>query len=183
MRKVGDFCAFFFIVSVVILSIVSILGVWNIFGDDVISKSFQTLGLLAGVSLVVIVASRFMNSHHLGQGEHVMAAEIGSSVPPPQNIVQMFSSIRHMTIMLLIMSVAFMTLFGVLSIWEVFSKEVMTKSISSIAILGFMSFIIVMTCLEREDHKLIRNRMSDNSVVGIIIVFVFLGWWFFSSLF
>jgi hypothetical protein len=183
MRKVADFSAFFFIVSVVILSIVSILGVWNIFGEDVISKSFQTLGLLAGVSLVVIVASRFMNNHHVTSDGMGAPTEIGASIPPPANIVQLFSSIRHMTIVLLIMSVVFMTLFGVLSIWEVFSKEVMTKSISSISILGFMSFIIVMTCLEREDHKLIKNKMNDQSVAGVVIIFVFLGWWFFSSLF
>jgi hypothetical protein len=182
MRKVADFSAFFFIIAVVILSVVSILGVWNIFGDDVISKSFQTLGLLAGVSLVVIVASRFMNSHHMSQEGMNAQSNVGVPLPPPANIVQMFSSIRHMTVVLLIMTVVFLTLSGVLSIWEIFSKDVMTKSISSIAILGFMSFVIVMTCLEREDHKLIKNKISDQTIGGFVIIFVLLGWWFLNSL-
>lgn len=157
----------FFIACVAVLSIISIFGVWEIFSDDVILKSFQTLGLLAFVAVVVIVASRFV-------GDPSATEEV---VPNPA-----FRAVRNVTLATLIGSSAFLAFLGVLSIWEVITdKDILFKTLGSLCITAFSSLIIVMVCLEREKNKAWEKHSGQITggtfIAGVILI------WLFAALF
>ena len=152
----------FFIVAVVILSFVAILGVWDFFSSDVITKSFETLGLLAMVALVVMVASKF----------------VGDPTDPTTIVVAnpLFRAMRNITLGTLIVSSAFLALLGVMAIWDVITDhQVLAKSLSSLAILAFASLVIVITCLDREGSEFWEKRGKEISG-GAIFVAIILVW-------
>ena len=62
MKKIQGYAAGFFVFAVAFLGMISILGVWNVFSGDVITKSFETLGVLAGVAAIVMIAGRFIDT-------------------------------------------------------------------------------------------------------------------------
>ncbi|MDB5194434.1 MAG: hypothetical protein JWN50_448 [Parcubacteria group bacterium] len=175
MKKLQNGSAFFFIIAVVVLSAISIMGVWNIFSHDVITKSFETLGLLAGVSVLIMVAGRFVDSKE--ESALVMGPDGQTTVVPDINPT--FTSIRHLTVGLLVVSVSILALLGIMAIWEVLAGDVLSKSVSSIVILAFASLIITITCLDRERHKLLNQKISG----GVVLVVAILAWIFFVSIF
>ena len=141
MKSIKSFAAYFFVISVSILTVISILGVWDVFGDEVIWKSFKTLGLLAVVAIIAIIAG-----DHMGNRADTTVIAV-----PPSPV---WSEIRQATVVILIVSISLLALLGVLSIWEIIQdKEVQYKSLSSLAILGFGSLIIVATCRNMEDKN------------------------------
>lgn len=150
-----------FIACVVVLTAISVFGVWDIFSGDVIMKSFETLGLLALVAIVVIVASNFV-------GDPGAANVV--AVPNPG-----FRIMRNVTLTTLIASSTFLALLGVMSIWELISdQKVLGKSLSSLAIVAFASLIIVLLCLEREKSPLWEKRSAEISGGAIIAAIVFI---------
>ena len=52
-----------FIMSVVILTLLAVLAIWDVLEKDVLWKSLSTIGILAFASLVVIVAARAVEKH------------------------------------------------------------------------------------------------------------------------
>jgi len=170
MKKLQNTAALLFIACVGLLTIVSILGVWNVFATDVIWKSFQTIGLLAAVSVIVIFAGRFMDMKHAGE-----VAQI-EEIPNP-----IFEVVRRLTVVFLVTAIAVLALLGILSIWEVVGGDVISKSFSSIVIATFSSLIIVVTCLEREKDKMLKNHTEISG--GAVLLF-FLGiWWMYTLIF
>jgi len=160
MKSIQNAASSLFIVAVAVLSLISILGVWDFFNKDVIVKSFQTLGLLAVVAIVVMVAGRFV-----GRGP-----ESGVSVALPHPI---FKTIRVITLGILIVSAVLLAFLGICSIWDIITeKEILYKSLSSLGILAFSAFVIVMTCLEREDSPLLKRngKTSSGGIIGIILL-------------
>lgn len=155
MRKIQDLAAYFFILAVAVLSTISILGVWKVFGNDVIIKSFQTLGLLALVAIVVAIAGKFVDS--------------GSATPEVPADTSSFTAIRHGTVTLLIVFIAMIALLGVLAIWDVISGDAVGKSVSSMAIASLSALIVAATCLQREDHPLMHKQVSGWGVFFILI--------------
>ena len=149
-----------FIICVSVLSAVSILGVWEFFSSDVITKSFETLGLLAFVAVLVIVASKFVGDPH---------AIDEAPVSHPG-----YHAIRNITLVTMIASSVLLALLGVLSIWDVISDtSTIHKSLSSLGIIAFASMIIVMVCLEREQHPFWKKRareMTGGSVLAAILL-------------
>jgi len=176
MKAIQDGAAFFFIAAVATLSVISVLGVWEFFARDVISKSFQTLGLLAVVSIVVIVAGRYIDARHSGQG-------VPAYVPNAA-----FSTLRKLTLAILIMLAAVLALLGVMAIWDVIAdKDVLWKSIGSLAVMAFASFIIVLTCSEREKLPTVNSDgttsvAGSNGMVGIILSLLIAGWFIMTAL-
>jgi hypothetical protein len=76
----------------------------------------------------------------------------------------------------LIASASLLALLGVLSIWEVMSSEVLTKSLSSIGVIAFSSFVIVMICLEKEKYEFTHKKMSGWTIFFLIMLaYTFLG--------
>lgn len=135
MRAIKGYAAAFFIFAIVVLGIISILGVWDFFDGDVIWKSFETLGLLAIVALIIVAAGQAMDSK--------------SDVIYEPNPV--WTEVRKGTLGLLIASTAILALLGILSIWNVITNsDVLYKSMGSVAIIAFVSLIIVMTCKAME---------------------------------
>lgn len=160
MKKIEDAAAFIFVVAVAVLSIVSILGVWDFFKQDVINKSFETLGLLALVAVVVMVAGKFIE----GRSQQTDGAVI--VVPNPG-----FKVVRQITLVILIVSASLLAILGVLAIWEVVKdKDVLYKSMSSVAILAFGAFMITATSLEREGNNLMKKEGSSFSWGGLVVV-------------
>jgi len=180
MKKIQDSAGYGFIVCVAVLTVVSILGVWKVFDADVITKSFQTIGLLAGVAVIIMIAGRFVDSHKSAQVASGMPMAPG--ITPQTHDVTLFTTIRHSTITVLITSVVFLAFFGILAIWEVISGEIINKSLSSIGIVAFSSFIIIITCMDREDHPLLRQNGKPVSG-GMIVLIIILAFWLLGLIF
>lgn len=158
---IQNIAAGFFIACVLVLTIVSILGIWSIFSNDVIAKSFETLGILALVAIIVIVASKFVGDP---------SAEAEPAMPSHG-----YRSIRNSTLVTLIVSSTLLAFLGVLSIWDVItSTDILHKSLSSLSIIAFSSLIIVMVCLEREQNSFWKKHgreMTGGSVIlGIVLI-------------
>lgn len=139
MRKLQNTAAVFFICAVFILTIVSVFGVWDLFDGDVVWKSFQTLGLLSLVALIIIKAGKVMDD------------KAGSVTPP----LQIFSSLRKMAFAILIVPASPLALLGVMSIWDVIAdKDVLYKSLGSLVIIAFSAGVVKVTCdaMEGEDR-------------------------------
>jgi hypothetical protein len=167
MKNLQDSAALFFVTAVAVLGLVSVLGVWDFFSKDVILKSFETLGLLAVVAVVIIVAGNFIET----KGTQ------GVTVPLPPNPA--FRSMRRLTLGVLILSAALLALLGVMVIWEVIANsEVLYKSLSSLCVIAFCSFIIVMTCLEREGNPHFGGKkMSVGTIVLLVLgLYLVLAW-------
>lgn len=139
MKSIKNISAYFFIFAVAVLSVVSIMGVWDIFGEDVIWKSFKTLGLLAVVAMIVIIS-----------GDHISnSSKTGADIEERPSPV--WTEIRKVTVFILIVAVSILALLGVLSIWEVIEdKDVQYKTLSSLAILSFGALIVIVTCRNME---------------------------------
>lgn len=136
MKKFGDLAALFFIFVVVLLSLISILGVWDILGGDVITKSFETLGFLAFVAFIIMVIGK----------NGTDGASLQPFVPNP-----IFKTLRQVTVVIAIASSSFLALLGILAIWEVISDtELLYRSFSSLGILAFASLIIIATTRNRD---------------------------------
>lgn len=175
MKKIQNSAALFFIVCAGILGVISVLGVWDVLSDDVITKSFQTISLLAVVSVIVIYAGKFIDARNTSQQvAGVDAAGNPTMLTVEEPVNPIFTSLRHLTIAILIVAVALLALLGIMSIWDVLSGEVFNKALSSIAIIAFDAFIIVLTCLDRENHKLLHGKnkpMSGGAVFLVALVF------------
>jgi len=184
MKKIANVAAYLFIVAVILLSIISIFGVWDILAKDVITKSFQSISLLAAVAVITLIAERFVDSRKnltATADQNFNVSSDGIALPVETNANSGFTIIRHITLAILITSVVLLALLGILSIWEVLSGTVVTKSISSIAIVAFSSFVIVFTCLHRENHKIL-NKGGKSFSIGNVVGFLIIAW-IFSSLF
>ena len=159
MKAIQDVAGFAFILAVALFSSIAVLGVWELFDTDVISKSLMTIGLLALVAIIVIVAGRFV-----GTGQAMPSAL--PALPNPA-----FRSLRRVMLGVLIAAVTLLALLGVLAIWDVIAeKEVLYKSLSSIAILAFAAFVIVMTCLEREGGSIGCRKFSIGGLIGVVFL-------------
>lgn len=163
--RIEDTAIGVFIGSVFLLTIVSVLGIWEVFHGNVMEKSLETMGLLAIVSLVVLVAARYVGS-----------PEEQSAVPVPRPA---YRATRNITLATLIVSAALLAFVGVLSIWDVITdREVLEKSVASLALIAFSSFVIVLTCLHKEQNpfwKQHKKSISGWSVFGfVVLAWVFL---------
>lgn len=163
MKKIQDFAGFVFIACSTLLAFIAILGIWDILADDAVEKSAQTIGLLAVVAIIVTIAGNFFDYRQ--QGEVVYADPNATPV-----VNHAFTAIRHFTVILLILAVSLLALIGVLAIWEVLAGEVLTKSLASISVVAFASFIIVLTCLQREQRQIMHTKLSG-WVWALIIIF------------
>jgi uncharacterized protein YggT (Ycf19 family) len=166
MKKIEDFAAFVFIVAVGVLSVISVLGIWDFFNKDVINKSFETLGLLAFVAVVVMLAGRFIEGRSI--------QEAGAQLPAIPNPA--FKVIRQITLTILIVAVSLLAVLGVLAIWEVIKdKDVLYKSMSSVGVLAFGALIITMTSLQGEGKEFMGNKNGKGfSVGGVVFILVLL---------
>lgn len=170
MKKIADVAAHIFIFAVVVLSIISIFGVWDFFSGDVISKSFQSIGLLACVAVIILIADHFLEQ----KSPTPVIPDASENLQPVLIESQpaiIFKGIRVFTLSLLVIAVALLALLGVAAIWEVLSGEILHKALASIAIIGFSSLIIVITCLERESNSILyRKNISPGIIIFVIII-------------
>ncbi len=161
MKTIQDTASFLFIIAIAVLTSVCVLGVWDFFSDDVIWKSFETVGLLALVAVIVIVAGRFLGMNG------------ASSVPSLPNPA--FTSLRRITLGVLIIASALLAFIGVLSIWEVITDtDVLFKSVGSLAVLAFGAFVMVVTCMERENNPMLKQQSVSGAGVVVALILLYL---------
>ncbi len=65
----------------------------------------------------------------------------------------MFKTIQNVAAGLFIFFVAVLTLIAVLAVWDVFSKDVMSKSLTTIGILAFASLVVIVAARAVEKHQ------------------------------
>ena len=159
MKALQNLAGLIFMGSVSVLTIVAILGIWEIVNNDVIEKSLSTIGILAAVTAVVLVAGRF----------------IDKSEPSTVSVVSpAFASIRKITLVFLIASISLLAFIGVLAIWEIIQdKEILFKTLSTMGLIAFASLVIVVVCMERENHPMLQNKGKQFSAGGIFLVLIF----------
>jgi hypothetical protein len=173
MKIIQEWAALFIVIAVSVLSAVAIMGIWEFFSKDVIEKSFQTLGMLALVAIIIMIAGRLIENRSSIDNSGVV------DVPNP-----MWKSVRVVTLTTLIVSVSLLAFTGVLAIWEVIKdKDMISKSLSSLGVLSFGAFIIVMVCLEREgklnnSHFHLSIGSATSIFVLIIFAYIFLSFFF-----
>ena len=63
-NKIQDIATIIFIAAVAILTLVSILGVWEVLSNDVIWKSFSTIGVVGFAAVVAVVAAKLVDKGH-----------------------------------------------------------------------------------------------------------------------
>ena len=147
MKALQDTVGFVFIGIVALFSALAVLGIWEVLAEDVIEKSLMTIGLLALVAIIVMIAG--------------------------------FHMIRRLMIGVLIVAVSLLALLGVMAIWDVIEeKEVLFKSLTSIAVLAFAAFVVVITCLEREGTSPGTRKVT---LGGFLVALIAM--WIFTSLF
>jgi len=167
-NKIKNWSAGAFIGCIVILTFISVLGIWHIFQADVIRKSFETIGFIGFIALVVVFAGSYLGDK----------PEDGAvAVPQPQ-----FRSIRNITLITFIASATILALVGILSIWDVIDNAtVLAKTIATLSVLAFSSLIIVLISLQREQSDLWRRR--GKSITGTVVLGLFIFLWIFLSVF
>ncbi len=168
MKKIANIAAYLFILAVVVLSAISILGVWDFFSKDVITKSFQSIGLLALVAIIILVADHFIDRHNIQPIESLNNNLQPATITPEANPI--FKSLRILTLSILILSATLLALLGIMAIWDMLSGEILYRSLASIAIVGFSSLIIVITCLERENNSVLYQKKISGGMIFLIIV-------------
>jgi hypothetical protein len=68
-EKVKDIAISIFIASVSILTLISLLAIWDIFEGDVVFKSYTTIGIIGFASVAVVVAVQVMERHGIAQAD------------------------------------------------------------------------------------------------------------------
>ncbi|PIQ92086.1 MAG: hypothetical protein COV70_01440 [Parcubacteria group bacterium CG11_big_fil_rev_8_21_14_0_20_39_22] len=174
MEKIQNSIAYLFIGCVAILAVISVFGVWNLLDDDVISKSFKTIGLIAFASIIIAVAGNASEKHKLAkegsdapEAPGAMQSQISEAVPH-----KAFAGIRQTTTVFLVVCVSILALLGALSIWEVMGGEILERSFSSMIILSFAAFIIVLTCLTREKIGIFSEKKHSSPAILVFIVLI-----------
>ena len=66
----------------------------------------------------------------------------------------MAHTIKKVAVAILIISVCFLTFLAVLSIWDVLSKDVMYKSLSTIGVIAFAALIVLVAAKSLEEKGL-----------------------------
>jgi hypothetical protein len=127
----------------------------------------MSIGLLAVVAIMIIVADHFIEKKDDASITPARTSASSESTAP------VFKTIRTITLSTLIFSVAWLALLGILAIWEILVGDVLHKALASIAIVGFASLIIAITCLERESAS---NPHKKNISIGLIAVVIIVGW-------
>ncbi|MEX0910358.1 MAG: hypothetical protein WDZ73_01225 [Candidatus Paceibacterota bacterium] len=80
-----------------------------------------------------------------------------------------FKLVRNISVYIFASSIALVSLIGILSIWEFFSSDVLTKSLTTLLILSIGFVLIVLTTFEREGRfTFLRQKNKEFSVIRII---------------
>ena len=98
----------------------------------------------------------------------------------------MFTATRKISIVVLGISAAALAFLGILSIWEVLNKDDVFKALTSMGIIAFASFLVIVISLEREGKLWLlmahEGSMSKGRLTVLIIVGLFLLWILFNFL-
>lgn len=151
MTKIANYATYFFILTTLALTVVSIGGIWGALNEDVVWKSFESIGLIAIASVVVLVVEAFSDKKAVSQEE---ASEY-------MEALHVFSFLHRISVTLIIVSLVVCVSLGLLSIWEIMDTDGLYKAVSSIATIGFYALITLGVCISRE------RKISSTEIVGM----------------
>jgi polyferredoxin len=60
---------FAFILSVVVLTFIAILSIWDVVGDDAFAKAVATVATIGGATGLIMGAAKFIDSRNTESGE------------------------------------------------------------------------------------------------------------------
>lgn len=104
----------------------------------------------------------------------------------------LFTAIRKSAIILLGISIAALATIGILSIWEVIEKDDVFRSLTSMGIISFSAFLVIVVAMEREgklmNYFLNERKGQDPASIGwgrvvTVLLVVFVIWTFLRMLF
>lgn len=94
-----------------------------------------------------------------------------------------FHAIRKIAVAVLVVAIASFAFLAILSIWEVLSEDDVYKSLTSMAIIAFAGFLVVLISLEREGKlsaltsgggkNFSLSRVLIFSLIGLFVIFYF----------
>ena len=161
MNKLFSIASLMFMGSAALLSLVSILGIWGILDDSAVEKAFETIAFLGVVAIVMLVPGRFIDHNKISaHSDEKFDARMKTH----------FADIRHASLIMLMTAGGWLGLIGVFSIWDMLERDVLFRSISSIAVLGFLTFITVIMCHERENTSHRSKEMVTGISMGIMLL-------------
>lgn len=138
LRKISDITAIIFIFSNMVLGAISIFSIWGAIGKDALMKSVWTVGFLLLVSVIILIAEKSMESK---KEEGIIRDD------------STFVFLRNITSKIFIAALVTLALIGVLSIWEVLSADAINKTLGSIAVISFVSLVIIGVAKSRENTE------------------------------
>lgn len=151
MTKIANYATYFFILTTLALTIVSIGGIWGALNNDVVWKSFESIGLIAIASMVVLVVEAFSDKKKVTQEE---ASEY-------MEALHVFTFLHRISVTIIIVSLVVCVFLGLLSIWEIMDSDGLYKAVSSIATIGFYALITLGVCISRE------TKIKSTEVIGV----------------
>ncbi len=157
MTKFANGAAYFFIFTSFVLTVISAAGIWNVFTEDVVWKSFQSIGLIALACVIILAVDGFSAKKSLSQEE----------VSETEGSIKGFGFFHTIAVTILITSVAVCVFLGLLSIWDIVKGDVLYKSLSSIATIGFFSLLTVIVCNKRTADMKKMLPMTVTSVTSV----------------
>jgi len=95
----------------------------------------------------------------------------------------MFDSIRKISLVILTLSVVFLTFLAILGVWEVVSGDVLEKSLATMGLLIFSSLLVFFVSLERDKMWIFNPERNSHNSTGmnflktfiLFILFIWLG--------
>jgi hypothetical protein len=80
-KKIQNWAVGVLIVSVVLMTFVAILSIWDVFAKDTFWKSISTIGVIAFSSLIVLIAAKSVEEY---QNKHNSLPPMPPMNPPMQ---------------------------------------------------------------------------------------------------
>lgn len=75
----------------------------------------------------------------------------------------MFKLIQNIAIAIFIISTAILTFVAIMAIWDVFEKDVLYKSLSTIGVVAFASLVVIVAGRFIDKHKDSDGSSGDNT--------------------
>ena len=162
MKILKHIALFIFLVAIIILTIISLLAVWEILeeSEDFMSKAILTFLILTLVAGIILLAGKTARRD----------GEVETSVSPVPGL----RKIRQITSVILIVVSIVLVFLAIFAIW--FTEEegdLFARALGSLAILAVSGFVIGTTCLigEKKLDIFAERSLSVWKIFAILLLY------------
>lgn len=117
--------------SVSILSIVGLMAIWEMLSEDVLWKSFSTIGVLAVVALVIMGIARVASNYYQNQPK----------MPQPESVE--WRAARNVLLAIVGAAFLFFAALSIMSIWDFIGDDSLWHAINSMILLCVSAVIML----------------------------------------